>query len=225
MRRGLATRLGLALALGLTALASPRAPAAVPAPVPAATPVRAVGEGEGVRARLAQPVVLRGQFEQSKRLEGFRQPLVSRGDFLLVRDRGVAWDTREPFASTTLLTRERLLTRLPDGSQRVLLDAADSPGMAAVNALLLALVAGDLPALAERFALDETLAADGSWRLVLTPDETGLRQAFTRITLAGDRFVRDVVIEEAGGDVTTLRFLALSDAPAAPTPDEAARFD
>ena len=171
MRRGLATRLGLALALGLTALASPRAPAAVPAPVPAATPVRAVGEGEGVRARLAQPVVLRGQFEQSKRLEGFRQPLVSRGDFLLVRDRGVAWDTREPFASTTLLTRERLLTRLPDGSQRVLLDAAGSPGMAAVNALLLALVAGDLPALAERFALDETLAADGSWRLVLTPDE------------------------------------------------------
>ena len=60
---------------------------------------------------------------------------------------------------------------------------------------------------------------------VLTPDEAGLRQAFTRITLAGDRFVRDVVIEEAGGDVTTLRFLALSDAPAAPTPDEAARFD
>ena len=40
---------------------------------------------------------------------------------------------------------------------------------------LLALVAGDLPALAERFALDETLAADGSWRLVLTPDEADER--------------------------------------------------
>lgn len=190
-----------------------------------ALPVLAAGEGDDVRARLAQPAVLRGQFEQSKQLEGFRQPLVSRGDFLLVRDRGVAWDTREPFASTTLLTRERLLTRLPDGSQRVLLDAADSPGMAAVNALLLALVAGDLPALAERFQLAETLAADGRWTLVLTPEEAGLRQAFARITLAGDRFVREVVIEEAGGDVTTLRFVALADEPAAPTPDEAARFD
>jgi len=210
----------LGVALALPVLASPQAPAraATPSPAPA-------GEGDSVRARLAQPAVLRGQFEQSKQLEGFRQPLVSRGDFLLVRDRGVAWDTREPFASTTLLTRERLLTRLPDGSQRVLLDAAESPGMAAVNALLLALVAGDLPALAERFALEETLAADGRWQLLLTPEEAGLRQAFTRITLAGDRFVRQVVIEEAGGDVTTLRFVALADEPSAPTPDEAARFD
>jgi hypothetical protein len=220
VRRRLAAVLGIAMALPV--LASPsQAPSAAAHPVSPAT----VGEGEGVRARLARPVVLRGRFEQSKQLEGFRQPLVSRGDFLLLRDRGIAWDTREPFASTTLLTRDRLLTRLPDGSQRVLLDAAESPGMAAVNALLLALVAGDLPALAERFVLEETLAADGGWQLLLTPEEAGLRQAFARITLVGDRFVRQVVIEEAGGDVTTLRFVALADEPSAPTPDEVARFD
>ena len=183
------------------------------------------GEGEGVRERLAQPPVLRGQFEQSKQLQGFRNPLVSRGDFLLVRERGVAWDTREPFASTTLLTRDRLLARLPDGSQRVLLDAAASPGTAAVNALLMALVAGDLPALAERFTLEESLGADGRWQLVLVPREDALRQVFTRITLAGDRFVREVVIEEAGGDATTLRFLALTDDPATASADEVARFD
>lgn len=182
-------------------------------------------EGEGVAARLAQPPVLRGQFEQSKQLQGFKHPLVSRGDFLLVRDRGVAWDTREPFASTTLLTRDRLLTRLPDGSQRVLLDTAGSPGMAAVNALLMALVAGDLPALAERFRLEESLAGDGAWTLVLWPKDAGLQQVFTRITLRGDRFVREVLIEEAGGDVTTLRFVALGDTPAVPSADEVARFD
>ena len=182
-------------------------------------------EGEGVAERLAQPPVLRGQFEQSKQLQGFKHPLVSRGDFLLVRDLGVAWDTREPFASTTLLTRDRLLTRLPDGSQRVLLDTAESPGMAAVNALLMALVAGDLPALAERFRLEETLADEGAWTLVLWPQEAGLKQVFTRITLGGDRFVREVTIEEAGGDVTKLRFLALGDTPAAPSHAEVARFD
>ena len=80
-------------------------------------------------------------------------------------------------------------------------------------------------ALAERFKLGETLAADGSWQLVLTPDEAGLRQVFRRITLSGDRFVRAVEIEEAGGDVTTLRFLALTDEPAAASADEVARFD
>ncbi len=183
------------------------------------------GARTGVRALLAQPEVLRGKFEQRKQLKGFRNPLVSRGDFLLLRERGVAWDTTEPFASSTLLTRERLLTRLPDGSRRVVLDAASSPGMAAVNSLLMALVAGDLDALAPQFDTEETLAADGSWNLVLNPREAGLKRVFARIVLRGDRHVREVEIEEAGGDHTLLRFLELSDQPSTPTAAEAARFD
>lgn len=185
------------------------------------------GQGEdcGVRARLAQPEVVRGRFEQRKQLKGFRNPLVSRGDFLLLRQRGVAWDTTEPFPSSTLLTRERLLTRLPDGSQRVVLDAAASPGMAAVNSLLMALVAGDLDALAPQFRAEEALLADGAWTLVLHPREAGLKRLFARIELRGGRHVREVRIEETGGDVTTLRFLDLSDQPATPTAAEAARFD
>lgn len=216
MTRTFAALLGLVLALPV--MASPP-PSTDPAPALAG------GAGEGVRARLAQPAVLRGRFEQSKQLKGFDQPLVSRGDFLLVRDRGVAWDTREPFASTTLLTRDRLLTRLPDGSQRVLLDAAQSPATAAVNALLMALLAGDLDALAGPFDLAEGLADDGSWRLVLQPRDEALRQVFTRIRLEGDRYVREVQLEETGGDATTLRFLELSETPAQPSPGEAARFD
>ena len=42
-------------------------------------------EGDGVRARLAKPAVLRGEFAQEKRLHGFRNPLKSSGDFLLLR--------------------------------------------------------------------------------------------------------------------------------------------
>jgi hypothetical protein len=183
------------------------------------------GDGAGVRARLAQPEVLRGRFEQRKQLQGFRNPLVSRGEFLLLRDRGVAWDTTEPFASSTLLTRERLLTRLPDGSQRIVLDAAASPGMAAVNSLLMALVAGDLDALAPQFHIEEALLADGGWTLNLDPRDAGLKRVFARIVLSGDRHVREVHIEESGGDRTALRFLHLSDQPATPTAAEAARFD
>lgn len=183
------------------------------------------GDGAGVRALLAQPEVLRGRFEQRKQLQGFRNPLVSRGDFLLLRDRGVAWDTTEPFTSSTLLTRERLLTRLPDGSQRIVLDAAASPGMAAVNSLLMALVAGDLDALAPQFHIEETLLADGGWTLTLHPREAGLKRVFARIVLGGDRHVREVHIEESGGDRTALRFFELRDQPATPTAAEAARFD
>lgn len=181
--------------------------------------------GSGVRGRLAEPPVLRGQFEQRKQLQGFRNPLVSRGDFLLVRARGVAWDTREPFASSAVLTRERLLTELPDGSRRVVLDAQSSPGMAAVNSLLMALVAGDLQALAPQFETRETLLPEGSWRLVLVPREAGLKRVFARIELRGDRHVREVDIEETGGDRSTIRFIDLRDVPATASAEEAARFD
>ena len=197
------------------------APAQDSAPQPAPTVHGSTAE---VRALLAQPAVLRGRFEQRKQLKGFRNPLVSRGDFLLLRERGVAWDTTEPFASSTLLTRERLLTRLPDGSTRVVLDAASSPGMAAVNALLMALVAGDLDALAPQFDIGQAPAEAGRWHLVLRPRDAALARVFRRIELRGDRLVREVDIEETGGDRTALRFLELAEQPAA-TAAEAARFD
>lgn len=179
---------------------------------------------DGIRARLAQPAVLRGTFEQEKQLQGFRNPLRSRGTFLLVRDRGIAWDTHAPFASSAVLGRERLVTTLPDGSSRVLLDAAGSPATAAVNALLLALVAGDLAALAPRFALDGRLADDGSWTLRLTPHPGALRRVFATIELEGDAHVREVRIAEAGGDRSAIRFDGLADTPPADT-TELARFD
>lgn len=181
-------------------------------------------EGDGVRARLAKPAVLRGQFEQQKQLQGFRNPLKSSGDFLLLRDRGIAWNTRLPFASSTRLTRRKLLATLPDGSTQVLVDASASPAMAAVNALLMALVAGDLDALAKRFTLKEAVRADGGWSLTLQPRDAALKQAFTRIVLDGDRYVRGVEIVEPAGDTTRIRFNGLREAPPA-TRQEAAQLE
>ena len=182
------------------------------------------GEAAGVRARLAKPVLLRGEFVQEKQLHGFRNPLKSSGDFLLLRERGIAWNTRAPFASSTRLTRSKLLATMPDGSSRVLIDARSSPGMAAVNALLMALVAGDLDALAARFTLKETLRGDAGWSLALQPRDATLKQAFSSIVLDGDRYVRGVEIVEPGGDRTRIRFAALRESPPA-TRAEAAQLD
>ena len=186
-------------------------------------PVQAA-DGDGVRARLAKPAVLRGQFEQQKQLQGFRNPLRSSGDFLLLRDRGIAWNTRLPFASSTRLTRRKLLATMPDGSTQVLVDASASPAMAAVNALLMALVAGDLDALATRFTLKEALRADGGWSLTLQPRDTALKQAFSRIVLDGDRYLRGVEIVEPAGDRTRIRFSDLRETPPA-TRQEAAQLE
>lgn len=180
--------------------------------------------GEGVRARLAQVETLRGGFTQEKRVQGFRNPLRSSGDFLLSRERGVVWNTRKPFASTLVLTPAQLSMRQADGTRQAL---PGTGGRAATlaNSLMLALVAGDVAALSTRFTLAESLRADGTWTLVLVPREAALRKAIVRIELTGATHVDTVRIDEAGGDRTDLAFADLRDQPATLTAAEAAQFE
>ncbi|KFL37847.1 hypothetical protein N788_01380 [Arenimonas donghaensis DSM 18148 = HO3-R19] len=190
-----------------------------------AAPVSAADVAAGVRERLEQPTVLRGRFEQEKQVQGFKNPLRSSGDFLLLREHGIAWDTTAPFASNAVLTRQRMATRLPDGSEQVLIDAAEGPAASATASLLMALVAGDLDVLAERFDIRETLHGSAAWELHLVPKEAALQRVFSGLRLAGDRHVREVLIEEAGGDRTRVRLLDLASDPPAPSDAEVARFD
>lgn len=180
---------------------------------------------DGIRERLARPDVLRGEFTQHKQLAGFRNPLRSSGSFVLARERGIVWRTLAPFPSTTVVTADRILSRLPDGSSRVELDAREQPALGAVNALLFALFAGDVAVLSERFDTTPATPDDTRWTLGLVPKPGSLRDIFVRIELEGDAYVRNVRIEERGGDVTEIIFAALVDTPAAPTDDEARQFE
>jgi len=181
--------------------------------------------GAGVRARLGNVPVLRGQFEQEKRLQGFKNPLLSKGDFLLARDRGVAWNTHSPFASTLVLTKQRLLTRQADGSTQAIAEQGASPAVSTANALLMALLSGDVDTLSRQFRLQETLAADGSWRLQLVPKQGALKKIFKLIELQGDRYVRSVRLQEIRGDRTEIRFLQLQTSPPTLSAAEAKQFD
>lgn len=177
-----------------------------------------------VRQRLADAPVVRGEFEQRKTIPSFRNPLVSRGSFLVARDRGVIWQTREPFASSLVVTRDRLLSRQADGSVAGRVSARDEPGLRAINEMLFALMAADLQALAQRFQVEGELVGSDRWRLVLVPRDAVLSQWVKRIELDGDRFVRGVRLQEAQGDVSSIRFSQQAVA-AALSPDEERRFD
>ncbi len=190
-----------------------------------ASAARSAEPGLGVKQRLSDTPVLRGEFEQEKSLQGFRHPLLSKGDFLLARKRGVVWNTRSPFASSIVLTRERLSTRQADGSRRDLLAKGDSPAVRTANALLMALLGGNVSALSQQFVLKETLLPEGAWTLELVPKPGGLQKVFRRIELQGNRQVRRVQLEEVSGDRTTIRFLNLRETPGVLDPREARQFD
>lgn len=180
--------------------------------------------GADVRARLASPPVLRGEFAQEKHLAGFPAPLASRGRFLLVRDRGVAWDTREPVPSSVVLTADERILRQDGGAPRRIAHRRSGPGARETQALLQALLAGDLDTLATRFEIEEAAGAADAWSLTLRPRAPALRRVFARIEVAGDRYVERVEIISGDGERTVIAFSGV-EAADAPTAGEAARFD
>ncbi|UBB27021.1 outer membrane lipoprotein carrier protein LolA [Pseudoxanthomonas japonensis] len=186
---------------------------------------RAADDLAVIQQRVAQVEVLRGQFEQEKRITGFKNPLRSQGWFVVARQKGVIWTTEKPFPSEMVITRDRILSRQRDGSQRVEVDGREQPALRSVNAMMFALVSGDVAALSSRFETRVQALPDNGWRLGLKPRSAALAKAFARIELSGDRYVREVRIEEANGDSTLLRFSALKDTPATLAADEARRFD
>jgi hypothetical protein len=177
-----------------------------------------------VLKRLDASPVLQGEFEQSKSLKGFKNPLVSKGEFLLARSQGIVWETKQPFASTLVITRERLLARRADGSVATQMDASREPALRLVNELMFALLAGDLGVLAQRFKVEGELQGAQGWKLQLTPTDALLAGQFAGITLEGDRHVKAVRLAERNGDTTQIRFGAVRSATAL-SPEAAKRFE
>jgi len=173
--------------------------------------------------RLKVAPVLKGEFEQTKTLKGFRNLLVSKGEFLVVRGQGVWWHTLQPFESTLVVTPTRLFTRNADGSASNLVDAQAEPGLQQVNALIFSLLAADVDVLADKFTVVAQPVGAAGWTLTLTPRDANIARFLVRATLAGERDVQTVRIDEARGDVTQIRFSRQLPS-AALAPDEAARF-
>jgi hypothetical protein len=176
-----------------------------------------------VQARMQQPSLLRGQFEQQKNVVGFKRPLVSSGDFLLWREHGVLWHTKKPFDATLALRRDSLAVTQADGRAGYQMDAGREPGLRAVNEMLFALFSGDVATLQKHFHITGALSGKQEWSLQLTPASPALAQVFRRIELSGDQHVRRVKLEESNGDSSNIRFDQPAETPPA-SADEAARL-
>jgi hypothetical protein len=166
----------------------------------AATPVDLA---QAVRSQLLDAPAIAGTFEQEKKVKGFKRPLVSKGDFVVVKGRGVRWHTRSPFDSVLLVRRDDITSR--QGEREVFhLDAQKEPSVRVINSVLFSLLAGDLSVLERHFELKGEVGA-GGWTLELLPKSDGLKKVLERIVMSGDRFVRRLELSEASSDTTLIR--------------------
>ncbi|WP_158253726.1 outer membrane lipoprotein carrier protein LolA [Chromobacterium alticapitis] len=176
-----------------------------------------------IAKQLAQPPVLRGTFEQTKQVAGFAKPLRSRGSFLVSRDKGVLWDTREPFASKLRLTRGEIVAT-QNGAVSFQLSAAKEPTVRMINELMFSLLGGNLKTLDGYFSIAGKLDGKG-WQLTLTPKQAALGKVMRKIELSGDQYVRGIRMDESNGDATSIVFSQQNAMPKTLSKDEEARFD
>ena len=174
---------------------------------PAAIFAASVGSEElaaAIRSRLGRPEVVRGEFEQKKHIQALAKPLVSRGDFVVARDRGVLWRTRRPFEQTVRLTRAGIVLE-QGGETQVRLSAEREPAVRAATGVLFALWAGDFDRLREYFDLSGRAERE-SWSVTLRPSGAVPAQLFHSVRMEGDSHIRAVDLLERNGDRTEIRF-------------------
>jgi hypothetical protein len=175
-----------------------------------------------IQQMLAKPKVLCGRFDQSKQLTGLKKPLASNGRFCVVAGKGIVWRTLQPFPSTLRLTRDEIVN-FQGERVAMRLDAKQEPTVRMINSVLFAMLAGDLAQLDTLFEVDGE--ADGNrWHVALKAREAALAKAIGTIALDGDSYVKNIVINDVGGDRTSIVFSAIQSGDGAMRPEEAALF-
>lgn len=175
-----------------------------------------------IQSMVAQPKVLCGRFDQTKQLVGLKKPVISNGRFCVVAEKGVLWRTVQPFPNTLRLSRDEIV-QLRGERVALRLDAKQEPMVRMINRVLFALLAGDFGQLEKLFAVDGSVDKNG-WSVTLKAREPGLAKAIGTLALEGAEYVKNVTIDEASGDRTSIVFSALQTGDGAMTLDEAALF-
>lgn len=194
----IAVALGLGLSMDLRAEAAPAAPEA-----------KAPAAGAPFAGRLASPPILSGKFTQEKNIVGLKRPLLSQGDFLVARDRGVIWRTAKPFAAAVAVTRKGIWSLKPSGTglQR---ESIHQGNLGVAMDMIQQVLAGDPASLDKAFAVSGQGDAK-AWTLDLKPLDPVVARVILSIRLQGGRHVDHVEYAEANGDKTRIDFSGVAD--------------
>lgn len=134
------------------------------------------------------------QFRQTRRIKGVANPLVSTGT-MAIRGDVLTWRVREPIDIVTTITPTGV-TQSIDGAapQRM------AGGGAFEQSGLLRLVTGDLSQVERNYVVVRAPAANGAWRLTMTPKDAQLARFLTNVEVRGCTRVDGVLVRQADGD-------------------------
>ena len=158
--------------------------------------------------RLAEHPVTKGSFEQEKMLSRLGRSLKSEGNFIIVAEQGMVWDTVKPFPSTLVLGRDYLIQSRP-GGQKTVISAEGNETFLRLAEVLSAVFSGNAQKLLDNFEVYFTVtnsagnasSAGNAWELGLSPLDRAISSFAAKITMSGDDVIRFIMINEQSGDI------------------------
>jgi hypothetical protein len=170
-----------------------------------------------IAAAMSRANVLRARFVQTKTIPALTRPVVMTGRFVYARGTGVIWNIERPYPVRYLLDERGVTEISKDGTA---LPRAGAGEMQHVGRILRALLEPDLEVLS-RYFVPTVEGTAARWSLTLLPRPV-LRQAFKDVRVRGARFVEQVVLNEANGDVTVIEFRQTQEAAVLGEPERRA---
>ncbi|MGL4766488.1 MAG: LolA family protein [Formosimonas sp.] len=153
---------------------------------------------------IAKPAGLQVSFSQSKKISGFSSSVNSSGKVKIAQGRGLLWITEKPSSSVLKITGNSI-SEVRGGNTVFSMNGNSEPKIKAVGTILTSVLSGNFSPLQRYFAVSGS-ANGASWRLELSPTDSGVRQSIRAISVSGGRYVNSVDISENNGDKTHIGF-------------------
>lgn len=153
---------------------------------------------------------LRGALDASatwtmeRHLAGSERVLRTSGRVDCRQGESIVWKVEKPFESTVTMTTNSMVFADEDGTRVKQLD--ELPHYSDLRQATDAFAAGDRKAFDGVFDVDRKLFADGGWKLVLKPEVRQMKYLFTAIELTGAALPTNVVMRNADGGWSSIRF-------------------
>ena len=140
---------------------------------------------------------INGRFEQQKTISVLPLPLVSKGTYQYSRESGIVWQMIEPVPSMLAITEHGIYT----GEQVVKMQ-----GSAKFSLILLSIFTGRLSAIEQQFDITASGELD-DWTIHMVPKIPALADHIQHIQIEGKTTTERVMLSEANGDKTVIRFI------------------
>jgi len=152
-------------------------------------------------ANLAARPIVKGNFVQEKFLSRFSRSLMSSGNFIMVAEQGMVWETLQPFPSTMIMGNNFLMQSRPDGRKSVI-SAQGNEAFTQMAAVISSVFSGRSQGLLENFEVYFS-GSVSNWNIGLIPRHSVFASFAMRIIMSGDSAIRSIRIFEQNGDVIT----------------------